>query len=273
MNVRRLSLLAAWCAALLWPAAASAQGNPREAASGALQRLATGAALRVCIWPNYYGISLRHPRTQELQGLDIDMARALAQDLNAPLTFVDSSFPTLIDDLLQDRCDIAMFGVGVLPARAAKLRFTEPYLQSDIYAVTTRANRVVRQWSDIDQPGVKVAVQAGTLMEPVMRQTLRQAQMVVVTPPATREQELESGRVDVFMTDYPYSRRLLDNADWARLIASPTPFHVMPYAYPVKPGDEAWFQRVSAFVAAIKRDGRLRNAAQRHGLGTIAVTP
>ena len=42
--------------------------------------------------------------------------------------------------------------------------------------------------------------------------------------PATRERELVAGRVDVFMTDYPYSRRLLDNADWARLIAPAEPF-------------------------------------------------
>jgi ABC-type amino acid transport substrate-binding protein len=108
-------------------------------------------------------------------------------------------------------------------------------------------------------------------MEPVMRAALKQAELVVIKPPLTREQELEAGRVDVFMTDYPYSRRLLDNADWARLIEPPRPFHVLPYAYAVKPGDEAWLKRVDDFVAAIKRDGRLDAAARRHGLGGIVV--
>jgi cyclohexadienyl dehydratase len=74
--------------------------------------------------------------------------------------------------------------------------------------------------------------------------------MVVVQPPATRERELEAGRVDVFMTDYPYSRRLLDNADWAQLVTPPKPFHVLPYAYAVKPGDDAWLAQVDEFVAA-----------------------
>ncbi len=116
-----------------------------------------------------------------------------------------------------------MFAVGVLPQRAAQLSFTQPYLQSDIYGITTRSNRVVREWADIDKPGVQVAVQAGTFMEPVMAAALKQAKMVVVKPPATRERELEAGRVDVFMTDYPYSRRLLDNADWATLVSPPKP--------------------------------------------------
>jgi cyclohexadienyl dehydratase len=95
---------------------------------------------------------------------------------------------------------------------------------------------------------------------------------VVVRPPATREGELEAGRVDVFMTDYPYSRRLLDNADWARLVASPQPFHVTAYGYAVKPGDEEWLRVVDAFVAGIKLDGRLKAAAARNGLAEIVVT-
>ena len=111
-----------------------------------------------------------------------------------------------------------------------------------------------------------VAVQAGTFMEPVMKAELKQAQMVSIRPPATRERELEAGRVDVFMTDYPYSRRLLDNADWATLIAPPQPFHVLPYAYAVKPGDAAWLAQVDEFVARIQRDGRLEAAARKHGL-------
>jgi ABC-type amino acid transport substrate-binding protein len=75
--------------------------------------------------------------------------------------------------------------------------------------------------------------------------------------------------VDVFMTDFPYSRRLLDNADWATLVAPPKPFNVLPYAYAVKPGDEAWLAQVDEFVARIQRDGRLEAAARKHGLGPI----
>jgi cyclohexadienyl dehydratase len=126
----------------------------------------------------------------------------------------------------------------------------------------------VRQWADIDQPGVQVAVQAGTFMEPVMEASLKRAQLVRIRPPATREQELEAGRVDVFMTDYPYSRRLLDNADWAALISPPQRFHVLPYAYAVKPGDDDWLAVVDGFVQRIQRDGRLATAAAATGWAT-----
>jgi cyclohexadienyl dehydratase len=245
---------------------------PGEAQAGPVaDRVKASRSLRVCIWPDYYGITFRNPRTQQLGGLDIDLSAELARELGTRLQYVDSSFATLVDDVKNDRCDVAMFAVGVLPQRAEHLKFTRPYLQSDIYGVTTRSNRAVQKWADIDQPGVVVAVQAGTFMEPVMKNTLKQATLVSIRPPATRERELEAGRVDVFMTDYPYSRRLLDNADWAMLIAPPSRFHVLPYAYAVKPGDAAWLQTVDEFVQRIQQDGRLEQFARKHGLSDIVV--
>lgn len=241
------------------------------AAEPVAQRVRASGALRVCIWPDYYGITYRNPRTQQLVGIDIDLSNELARDLRVKIEYVESSFATLVDDVKADRCDVAMFAVAVLPQRQAQLAFSRPYLQSDVFGITTRSNRVVRQWSDIDKPGVQVAVQAGTFMEPVMATALKNATLVVVRPPATRERELESGRVDVFMTDYPYSRRLLNNADWATLIAPPAPFHVLPYAYATKQGDAAWLAVIDDFVARIKRDGRLETAARRHGLASIIV--
>lgn len=231
-----------------------------------LDRVRASGTVRVCIWPDYYGITYRNPRTQQLTGIDIDLAAALGSDLQVRVETVDSSFPALVPDLQAQRCDIAMFAVAMLPQRTAQLAFSQPYLRSDIYGITTQSSRVVRDWGDIDQRGVQVAVQAGTFMEPVMAQALKHATLVVVKPPATREQELEAGRVDVFMTDYPYSRRLLDNADWARLVAPPAPFHVLPYGYAMRRGDAQWQAEIDEFVARIKRDGRLEAAARRHGL-------
>jgi cyclohexadienyl dehydratase len=255
----------------LFLAAAALLGTTASHAGAVLDRVKAIGTVRVCIWPDYYGITLRDPRTDQLRGIDIELSAEFAKMLGVKLQYVESSFAKLIDDLSSGRCDVSMHAVAITPQRQQALRFSQPYLQSDIYGVTTRGNRTIRAWEDIDQPGMRVAVQAGTFMEPVMAAALKQATMVVVRPPQTREQELEAGRVDVFMTDYPYSRRLLDNADWAMLISPPKPFHVLPYAYAVKQGDEAWLATVDDFVARIKRDGRLEAAARRHGLAAIAV--
>lgn len=238
---------------------------------GRLEKIRAAGALRVCIWPDYYGITFRNPKSGELLGIDATLSAQFAADLGVKPVYVDSSFPAFIGDLLDNRCDVAMFGVGMLPERAAKVRFSAPYLKSDIYAVTTKTHPAVKAWSDIDQPGRVVGVQAGTFMEPVMRDSLKQAEMTVVRPPSVREKELQAGRIDVFMTDFPYSRRVLDNADWARLIPPPQPVHPLSYAYAVAPGDDAWLARVNRFVADVKKDGRLLAAARAYKLDPIVL--
>lgn len=240
-------------------------------AGAVLDRVTMAGTLRVCIWPDYYGITWRHPHTGQLSGIDIDLAQEFARELGLRIEHVDSSFATLIEDVVSGRCDVAMFAVGVLPQRAEHLRFTRPYLRSGIYGITRKGSSTVTRWSDIDRPGIRVGVQAGTFMEPAMAQSLRAAELVAVRPPTTRERELASGRIDVFMTDYPYSRRLIDRVEWAQLIEPPVPFHPLPYAYAVKPGDDAWFRHVDDFVRRIQRDGRLLAAARRHGLEAVVV--
>lgn len=240
-------------------------------AGATLDRVKSSGVLKVCIWPQYFSITYRNPRKDELSGIDIDLSAELARDLGVKLSYVDSSFATLIPDVRGDRCDVAMFAVAMLPQRMEQLSFTKPYMASDIYAVTTKSSVAVKGWTDIDKPGVLVGVQAGTFMEPVMAAELKQAKLVSVKTPDTRERELEAGRIDVFMTDFPYSRKLVDTADWVRVIAPPKPLHVTPYAYAAKPGDDAWLSALDDFVARIKRDGRLRAAAARHGLAEIVA--
>lgn len=242
------------------------------AADNHLSRIQNSGEVRVCIWPDYYGISYRNPKTQRLSGVDYEMALALGQDIGAKVRFIDSSFAKLVDDVVSDRCDIAMFAVGITSQRAEKLRFTRPHLRSDVYGITTRSNQRIKSWNDIDQPGVVVAVAKGTFHEPVMREKLKKATLLVTNTTFEREQEVESGRADVFMTDFPYSRRMLDHADWARLVSPPGVYHEVAYAYAMKPGDDAWHTRLEQFMNDIKRDGRLLAAARRYGLESIVVS-
>jgi ABC-type amino acid transport substrate-binding protein len=245
--------------------------GPAQAETSRLQKIIDAKEIRICIWPDYYGITFRNPKTRVLSGIDIDLSAELAKDLGVELKYIDSSFPQLIDNLLSNQCDIAMHAVGVTPARAAKLQFSHAYLRSDIYAVTTKAGTAIKSWEDIDKPGRIIAVQAGTIMEPVMQQSLKQAKLVSIKPPMTREQEVESGRADAFMTDYPYSRRMLETTDWARLVAPPQVFHLTDYAYAMVPGDKSLLEKVNGFIRNIKKDGRLQAIAQKHKLELIVA--
>ena len=236
-----------------------------------LDRILRNGLLRVCMWPEYYAISYRNPRTGELQGLDIDLSRALAGDLGAVVGFVESSFPRFAEDLRSDRCDIGMFAIGVTPARSRLVAFSRPYLRSGIHAVTTRTHPRIRGWADLDQEGMVIAVQEDTYMDEYARGAFRRARVVALSHPQAREEEVQSGRADAFLTDYPYGQRMLAFHPWAQLIAPDGPVQETPYAYAVAPDEPAWLERVDRFVAAIKRDGRLEAVAARYKLLPIVA--
>jgi ABC-type amino acid transport substrate-binding protein len=98
MKNSRLSVLmvvfAAVCAMIFQPQAVSAADR--------LATIRSRGEVRVCIWPDYFAISYRNPRTGELEGIDIDMAREFARNLGVRLTIVDSSFAKLVENMTND---------------------------------------------------------------------------------------------------------------------------------------------------------------------------
>jgi ABC-type amino acid transport substrate-binding protein len=247
------------------PAGAAESFPPR------LDAIRTRGELRVCIWPDYFAISYRNPRNSEMEGIDIDLARSLAARLSVRLVFVETNFATFMDRVEARDCDIAMMGVGITPARAQRVAFSRPYLASPMFAVTTRNNPRIRNWGDIDTAGTVVAVAAGTIMEPLMSRTLRRAELLVVAPPRSREAEIQAGRADVFMSDFPYTRRMLLMHDWARVIDPVDRFGETLYAWALPLNDPAWLAEVNSFVGAVRADGTLARAAARHGLTPILI--
>ena len=236
-----------------------------------LQDIQTTKVLKVCIWPDYFGISYRNPRSGVLQGVDINLSRDFAQELGVKIEYVETSFANFLSDVESRKCHIAMMGVGVIPSRSERVNFSEPYLRSDVYAVTSKSNTSIKNWDDLDQPGRIISVLKGTFMEPLMKKYLKQASLQVAERPGERERDVESGRADAFMTDYPYTQRMLSNTDWARVIPPNRPIQPTDYAYAVAKGDPAWLARVNKFVAQVKSDGRLEKYATEFKLQQIVV--
>lgn len=227
--------------------------------------------LKVCIWPDYFGISYQNPKTHSLQGIDIDMSQALALSLNVKLKYISTNFSKFIQDIESGVCQIAMMGVGITPDRQKLVDFSAPYLRSDIMFVTSRSNRVLNNIEDLDQRGIVIAVQKGTLMEGYLARHFKQATLRVTTAAGEREKEVELGRADAFATDFPYSQRMLLNTDWARVIAPSTPMQLTEYAYAVKKDEPSWLAEVNAFLAKSKANGRLEAAAKNNNLLPILV--
>ncbi len=260
------SLMQALCCLLLVMNAGSAFADTSR-----LEKVLQNKELRACIWPEYYSITYRNPKTRELSGIDIALTQELAKDLGVKVRYIDSNFSQLYESLEQDRCDVATHAIGITAERLTRLQFSQAYLKSGLFAVTVKNKDGLQAWDSLDQPGRVIAVAAGTLMEGVMSKSLKKARLVKVQAPGTREQEVLSGRADAFMTDYPYSLRMIELTDWAAVIPAPNSMPTTEYAYAFAKGDNSLLLRVDAFLSAVKKDGRLLQFAKQHNLDPIVV--
>jgi len=240
------------------------------ALAGQLDRIKADNAVRVCHWPAYYAISFYNSKSDKLEGIDIGLARELAKDLGVELKFIKTSFATFIKDIQADKCDIAMFGVGITEARAKHLDYSAPYLRSDIYAIVTKTHPTLKTWDDMDREGHILVVQKGTFMEDAAS-AFKNASVLSVVKFQQREKEVRSGRADAFLTDYPYGKKILVTYEWAKLLEPSAPFHNTEYAYAINKGDPEWLAYINGFVQRIKADGRLKKHAEANGLMPIAI--
>lgn len=235
-----------------------------------LYAITKSGKLRVCIFPLYFLISYRNPASGQLEGIDIDLAKELAKELGVELQFVESSFSSFVADLQANKCEIGMFGIGATLKRAQAVAFSHPYLITNVYAVT-RKDGPVKSWADVDKSGVRVGVGLASYIEPFMRRYLKNATVQAVAPPATPQAELLSKRVDVIMTDFPSALRITKEFETTQFFTPPQRLAVTPYAYVVAQNDQIWLNYVNLFVDTIKLDGRLLEAARRHGLDPIVA--
>lgn len=248
-------------------AAATATAQQTESR---LYEVTKSGTLKVCQYPLYYSISYRNPKTGVIEGIDADLSKELAKELGTELEIVESSFGTFIADLQTGKCQIGMFGIGATLKRAQSVAFSKPYLLTSIYGVA-RKGGPVSDWADIDKPGIRVAVTLGSYIEPFMKGYLKNAELIAVAPPASREGELMANRADVIMTDYPTAIKVTDEFDWALTVKPTETLRLTPYAYVVPQGDQIWLNYINLFVDTIKMDGRLQHFAEKNKLGPIVA--
>lgn len=101
--------------------------------------LITKGELRILTNPIYPPIEFVNPDEGTLEGLDIDLANALAEKMGLTTVFVPSSFEGLLSALDTGRGDMIMSGMSDNVKRQASVDFVD-YLTSGPILFTTKAN-------------------------------------------------------------------------------------------------------------------------------------
>ena len=218
--------------------------------------------LRVGITPEYPPLVFR--QSDGTNGLEIDFAKALGQDLGRPVEFVVLRKDQLLDALLSRQIDIIMSGMSVTKARQLKIRFSDPYARNELRAVfpIQQAARF-KTVEDILKTQAKVGVIAGSTGDAFVKQNCPNAVIVPVT--MRRDVAiylLKTKKMDVFVDDSFALADLLSKNE-ADLGYLPQALAEENLAWGVRPDDTQFLDTVNSALARWKSDGTLDRLLDR----------
>lgn len=250
-----LTVLAACCAST-----ALAQTNAASSAATSGSRLDTvisRGTLRVCTTGDYKPYSFRKP-DGAFEGIDIDMAEALAKSLGVKAEYVKTTWSTLMNDFLA-QCDIAVGGVSTTLERQKHAFFTQPYMIDGKAPIVrcTDADKY-QTLTQIDQPTTRVIVNPGGTNERFAKQYLTHAKVTIYPDNVTIFKQIAEGKADVMVTDA--SETLLQQKLNPGLcsVHPDKPFQYGEKAYLLPPGDVTYQQYVDQWLHLARETGQFQ---------------
>ena len=163
---------------------------------------ALAETIRVGTTGDYRPVSWLNTATGNLEGEDIDLARAFGATSGLEIVFVSTTWPTLMADLGAEKFDMAVGGISYTDARAeAALVSDTVRTDGKVALVRCGEESSYRTLAQIDRPGVRVAENPGGTNESFARASLSAAQLTVMNDNHAPFAALLAGHADVMFTD------------------------------------------------------------------------
>jgi polar amino acid transport system substrate-binding protein len=194
-------------------------------------------------------------------GFEMDIARAIARDLNVEANLVIRPWDTLIPELQRGTFDMAMNGIEDTPTRAQLVMFSDPYY---LYAqqLTVRKNaKGIASLADLK--GKKVATLSGTAAEDILRNTAS-VETVIYPEIIYSYRDLEQSKVDAVLLDTPIAAAY--GATNPNLKNVGESFHPGRYVIAFRREDKALRDAVNLALQRIKNSGELSTIYRKYGI-------
>jgi ABC-type amino acid transport substrate-binding protein len=104
-------------------------------------------------------------------GFDIELMRAICRELGLalkPVRYSGDDFNGIFDGLAQNSCDAVISGTTITPERAARVLFSDPYLEFN-QGVAVNRERTPKVAATADLRGLTAGIQSGNTSDAVAR--------------------------------------------------------------------------------------------------------
>lgn len=183
----------------------------------------------------------------EMVGIDIDIAEAIASDLNVRLEIKDIQFSRLFDELAAGNIDIALAGLAPTAARQRVVDFSIPYYQAIQNMLVRAADKdKIRLLEDLR--GKVVGTQKGSIQEDMARNLVSGATFFIHEDLNALVAALKDGQVDAVIVEKPVADTFAARDAALLNLECNTDRLPLGSAAAVRKGDSELLERVNAVL-------------------------
>ena len=253
---------------LLMSAGCQASDKNRESSGTTetkLEEIRERGVLKVGTAGDYQPMSYLDPETGRYVGFDAELAEDLAESLGVDLEYVETSWPTLMDDTLAGKFDLAICGITVTDARKEQALMSDGYLENG-KTVLCRAEDADRYTSleAINRPEVRVMENPGGLNEQFARENLPDAALIIHDVNQEIPGLVASGEADVMITEIMEAGFYVGQDDRLAAPLIHEPFTNGELGVLMPKGSEDLLEYVNEFLAKEKQSGRIDELAEEY---------
>ncbi len=242
---------------------------PAGAQESKLKQIIQNKEIRIGTSGDYQPFSNWNSKSNDYEGMDIEMAKKLGQALQAKLVFTRFKWPELAPDLLADKFDIAMGGIGRNVERGKIFAYTNSYMTFGTCPLV-RLGEEARfpDFASINRPGVKVILNQGGLNDRHFTPLLNQATILRHNKNEEIAGRVKDGTADVWITDN------VEALFWAKQIpglvaVNPSKtFTVGTKGYMIRQGDQVFLNWLNLWLEQMFLQGEVQKLEQQW-LGTV----
>ena len=241
-----------------------------EGAAKSPEEIIARKVLRVGTAGDYQPMSYLDPDAGKYVGFDAELAEDLAAALGVELEYVKTSWPTLMEDTLAGKFDLAICGITITDARREQALMSEGYFGNG-KTVLCRAEDADKYTSleAINRPEVRVMENPGGLNEKFARENLPDASLTIHDVNQEIPGLIASGAADVMITEIMEAGYYVsqDERLAAPLIFEPFTHGQLGVLMPK--GSEALLAYVNSFLEKEKNSGRIEALGEEYIYGAI----
>jgi ABC-type amino acid transport substrate-binding protein len=193
----------------------------------------------------------KNPQTNEVEGFDVDLGKAVAQELGVRPKFIEAISDNRIPFLKDGTSDLILSTMTINEERVGEIDFSEPYF-------IARGRILVKSDSDIagvdDLAGKKVCTALGSTYEATLKKQAPEADLRLVDSYSECLELIQNGAVDAVSTDDVILTGMIIQDDSLKLVGDELTQE--PYGAGIKKGNADLKKLVDDAFTKYKEDGR-----------------